>query len=169
MQKRAARPVRTLLGVASGVLAAALLAGCSSSGGEKAASNPLPSGSASVSAAPGSLDVVAPQIHLRITDARITATANGGAELSMTVLNAGTATEHLTSVNSPGGWATLSGTQVSAAGIALPVGTSVGIGGSNEPQITLPKAPTAAPGGTEQVTVIFALAGQVHLEAVVAR
>jgi hypothetical protein len=166
-KSRSARLHRAAPAVAVAAALAALLAGCSSSGGQGAASNPLPSSSPSISAGPGSLTVVAPSIHLVITDAKITSTSNGGATLSMTVLNSGTATEHLTSVNGPGGWATLSGTQVSAAGILLPVGTSVGIGGTNEPQIALKQAPTASPGGTEQVSVLFALAGQVTLQAVV--
>jgi hypothetical protein len=160
--------VRVVAAAATAALLGATLAGCSSSGNSGAASNPLPSSSAAISATPGSLSVVAPQVHLMITDAKLASAPGGKSTLGMTVLNSGTTPEHLTSVGIPGkGWATMSGASVNSAGVLLPVGTSVGIGGSGEPQVTLPAAPTAAPGGTEQLTLLFALAGEVKLTAVV--
>jgi len=156
-------------------LAAALTAaaaGCSSSGQRQGAGTAFPASPASESAAPGALSVSAPGTDLVITGATVRPSGDGkSSELSLTVTNAGSIPEHLAAVTGPGGaHATIAQGSapagvVSTAGILLSGHSTVKVGGSGDPVVTLPAAP--ATGSTESLAVEFAVAGMVHLTAVV--
>ena len=164
------------------MLSAGLLAGCSADGSDGVQRTAPGSVQTTLSSGPDgvSYSVEARNVDLALTGATLRLDpASGKASLQFTVDNKGPVTEHLGLVTVDGGQAQLNGgpaaeALLSTAGIRLDSGTSTAFGAPTDvkdPSIVLPSSAAAAvaaagrkTGGTVPVTLMFGIAGTVHLD-----
>jgi hypothetical protein len=147
--------------------AALALSGCSSN----AVQRELP-GAARSSSSTGAdgtdLTLQGRNVDLRITKAAVHLGAPGGAQLEMSVDNAGPVTEHLAVALVSGTPADLKGAPatnpLSTAGVLVASGSTASFGAPNGPQIVLANGAALKSGGTVAVMLQFGVAGMVRLD-----
>jgi hypothetical protein len=107
-------------------------------------------------------------VDLKISKAAVHLGAAAGAQLEMSVTNAGPVTEHLAVALMDGHPATLTGAAtmnpLSTAGVVIPAGATGAFGVPHGPAIVLTNGTALKAGGTATVMLQFGIAGLIKLD-----